>query len=286
MKRLTNLWVLLAIACLMVCGCKKDDPVYPRASFTVAVSNYDNYTVLVTDNSQNAVLYEWDWGDGEHSYTYTTTHTYTTTGTYTIRLKVTSSDGYDDYDSQTVTISSGSTPGGGGTPGGGSTTTPTQVKITSLYLYEFPAAPSSGSWDVAGKPDIYFKIMDGNRSVTYYTSSTKEDVSNADCPIYWSNINYTLYNLSATYNISFWDDDNIDDDELMVGCQWTPSSQNNNYATYYNWANSNYNIDFIMYLTWYSSKGEALYTKPAEFKNGEWIVSDEEVGFVLGLDNK
>lgn len=283
MKKLA---LIAAVLLVSFTSCKKDpDPVFPTASFTATVSSYDNYTVYIDDYSTNAYDYELNWGDGHYDYTFMTYHTYASTGTYTITLKVTSYDGHTDMTSRTVTISSGSNPGGGGdNPGGGGSTTPTQVKITSLKLSEFPAAPSSGSWDVAGKPDIYFKIMDGNRTTTYYTSATKEDVSNDNCPLYWYNINYTLYNLTATYNISFWDDDNVDDDELMVGCQWTPSSQNNNYATSYNWANSSYNIDFTLYLTWYSSKGEPLYTKPAQYKNGQWLTSDAEVMEALHID--
>lgn len=283
----------IAAALLVITSACKKDPVYPTASFTVTVSSYDNYTVYIDDYSSNASSYEWNWGDGRYDYSYTSSHTYASAGTYTITLKVTSVDGYTDMTSRTVTISSGSNPGGGGgdtpggggdTPGGGGSSTPTQVKITALKLMEFPSAPSSGSWDLAGKPDIYFKIMDGNRTTTYYTSSTLEDVTNSDCPLIWNNVNYTLYNLTATYNISFWDDDNIDTDELMIGCQWTPSSQNNNYTTYYNWANYSSNIDFYLYLTWYSSKGEPLYTKPVEYKNGQWLTNDAEVLRALNVE--
>lgn len=283
-KTMKKLMFIAAALLVIATACKKEEYI-PTADFSVSVTSYDRYTVLITDNSTNAYDYEWNFGDGTYDYTsYPYSHTYTSSGTYTIILKVTSVDGHTDMTSRTVTISSGSNPGGGDTPGGGGSTTPTQVKITSLKLVEFPASPSSGSWDVAGKPDIYFKIMDGNRSVTYYTSDTKEDVSNADCPLIWNNVNYTLYNLTATYNISFWDDDNIDDDEQMIGCQWTPSSQNNNYSTYYNWANSNYDIDFYLYLTWYSSKGEPLYTKPVEFKNGKWLTNDAEVIEALHIE--
>lgn len=275
----------IAAALLVITTACKKDPVIPTADFSVVVSLYDEYTVEITNNSTNAYSYEWNWGDGNYDYTSWPIHTYASTGTYTITLKVTSIDGYTDMTSRTITISSGSNPGGGGdNPGGGGSTTPTQVKITALKLMEFPAAPSSGSWDVAGKPDIYFKIMDGNRTTTYYTSSTMEDVTNADCPLIWNNVNYTLYNLTATYNISFWDDDNIDTDELMIGCQWTPSSQNNNYTTYFNWANSSSNINFYLYLTWYSSKGEALYTKPVEYKNGQWLTYDAEVLRALNVE--
>lgn len=265
-------------------SCKKDVPIYPTAGFTANVDSYDNYTVNVTSNAINAYRIDWEWGDGLYdydSYSYAS-HTYSKTGTYTITQKVTSIDGYTDYAYQTITISSN----GGGNNGGGNnggTTTYTQVKITSLTLREFPAAPSSGAWDFAGKPDIYFKIMDGNMSSTYYTSSTKEDVSNDDCPLYYTNINYTLYNLTATYSIAFYDEDNIDTDELMVACSWTPSSQNNNHASSYNWYNSSKNIDFTLWLTWYTSKGEASYTKPARFKNGQWLTNDPEVMTALNL---
>ncbi|MBO4588468.1 MAG: PKD domain-containing protein [Bacteroidales bacterium] len=287
MKRTAIVLFVAGLAALAFSSCKKDTyvPTPPTASFTVEVSAYNSYTVYVTDNSSYDVTDRvWDWGDGTSETGYQSSHTYSRAGTYTISLKVTNYDGLSDYASKSVTITA---PGGGGDNpgGGGGTTTYTQVKITSLTLREFPAAPSSGgSWDVAGKPDIYFKIMDGNATTTYYTSATKEDVVNSDCPLYYTGINYTLYNLTATYRIAFYDDDNIDVDELMVACNWTPSTENNNHGSSFNWVNSNYDIDFTLYLTWYSSKGEALYTKPAHYKNGKWLTNDAEVMRALNIE--
>lgn len=284
MKRTAIVLLVAGLAALAFSSCKKDTyvPTPPTASFTVEVSAYNSYTVYVTDNSSYDVTDRvWDWGDGTSETGYQSSHTYSRAGTYTISLKVTNYDGLSDYASKSVTITA---PGGGGdNPGGGGTTTYTQVKITSLILREFPAAPSSGAWDFAGKPDVYFKIMDGNRTTTYYTSDVKEDVSNDNCPMTY-NVNYTLYNLTATYNIAFYDRDNIDDDELMVGCQWTPSTQNDNHNWYYNWANSNYNISFTLYLSWVTSKGDVVKTSSVDYKNGKWLTNDAEVMRALGIE--
>ena len=266
----------VGVAALTLSSCKKDNPTPPTASFTVEISSYDNYTVYVTDYSSYDVTdYLWDWGDGTSETGFQTSHTYSRAGTYTISLKVTNYDGLSDYTSKSVTITAPNS-------GGNESTTYTQVKITSLILREFPAAPSSGAWDFAGKPDVYFKIMDGNRTTTYYTSDVKEDVSNDDCPLTY-NVNYTLYNLTATYNISFYDKDNIDDDELMVGCQWTPSTQNNNHSWYYNWINSSSNINFTLYLSWVTSKGEVVKTSSVDYKNGKWLTDDPDVMMALDI---
>ena len=274
---------MLAIATLaVVSSCKKNDPTPPTASFSVEVTAYDSYTVNVTDNSSYDVTSRvWDWGDGTSETGYQYSHTYSRAGTYTITLKVTNTDGLSDYASKSVTITA---PGGGDNPGGGgSTTTYTQVKITSIILRKFPAAPSSGSWDLLGKPDVYFKIMDGNRTTTYYTSEVMEDISNDDLPITY-NINYTLYNLQQTYNISFYDRDNIDDDELMVGCVWTPSTQNDNYNWYYHWINYDSDISFTLYLSWISTKGEVVKTSAVDYENGKWHTTDHEALHALGVE--
>lgn len=282
MKRRAIVLLVAGLATLAFSSCKKDNPTPPTASFTVEVSAYNSYTVYVTDNSSYDVTERvWDWGDGTSETGYQSSHTYSKAGTYTISLKVTNYDGLSDYASKSVTITA---PGGGGdNPGGGGTTTYTQVKITSLTLRKFPAAPSSGSWDLLGKPDVYFKIMDGNRTTTYYTSDVKEDVTNDDCPLAYT-VNYTLYNLSATYNISFYDRDNIDDDELMVGCVWTPSSQNNDHSWYYNWINTDSDISFTLYLSWISSKGEVVKTTAVDYENGKWLTDDAEVMRVLNIE--
>ena len=276
-------FLMASLVLLLLFGCKKDDdvakqnsntteerntqsPIYPIASFSVST---DGLTVNVTSRSSNASALEWFWGDGRSNKLYSTTasHTYSSAGTYTIKLLVTSSTGHQNMASTNVTVKKPA---------------PTQVKITSLKLNKFPAAPSSGSWDVAGKPDIYFTIKDGNGTVTYYTSTTKLNVSNNDCPITWY-CNHTLYNVAAEYIISFWDEDDLASDEFIVGGRWTPSIESNNYSSSYHWFNTSVDLDFTIYMTWYATKGGELYTKSVDFRNCEWQTDDPEVKRVLGL---
>ncbi|MBR1792741.1 MAG: PKD domain-containing protein [Bacteroidales bacterium] len=284
MKKILTL-CLAALLNLPFIGCSKDsddDPgdtsvtptpiepakaVYPTASFTASTNDL---TVSVTSHSTNARFLRWNWGDGYSNAQYTggnASHTYSSAGTYTITLYAESSTGHSDQISHSVTVTN---------------PTPTQVKITSLTLNKFPAAPSSGSWDLAGKPDIYFTIKDGNGTITYFTSTTKLNVNNNNCPMTWY-CNYTLYNVTAKYCIDFWDEDDLASDEWMCGAYWTPSTQSNNYSSSFNWKNSSIDLDFTIYMTWYTTKGTALYTKTADFRDGEWQTDDAEVKQALGL---
>ena len=280
----TKIILLSALALTVLFGCKKEDnspsnsssssttpsqteqsdkAIYPSAYFSYSI---DNLTVSVTSTSTNAYAILWEWGDGAKTSGVTrSSHTYRNSGTYTIRLTVTSSTGHNDYATAKVTVSK---------------PVPTKVKITSLRLDKFPAAPSSGAWDVAGKPDIYFKIMDGNNTVTYYTSLVKDDVSNYNCPLYFNGINCTLYNINMEYIFKFYDED-ITTDEFMAGCLWTPSDGSDNYNSSDRWYNNTIDMDFTIFMTWYSASGEALYSSSAQFKDGAWTSDDPETSKLL-----
>lgn len=282
MKQYTFL-ILSAFALMFLYGCSKEEvkpnetpsstpteqpttpteqpttPIYPSAYFTYSI---DNLTVTVVGGSSNAKSQYVEWGDGYGTTLYNrVSHTYSNAGTYTIRLTATSSTGHQDYATARVTVSK---------------PVPAKVKITSLRIDKFPAAPSSGAWDVGGKPDVYFTIMDGNATVTYYKSNYKENVSNSNCPLYYNGINCTLYNITADYIIKFWDAEDFLSDELMASCLWTPSDGSGSYSSSDRWYNNSISMDFTISMTWYSASGEALYSSSAQFKDGAWITDGSE----------
>ena len=280
----TRHFILYAASAMLMLavGCSKDDDIqttskqnssssqsnsaiYPVAAFSATVNNM---TVNVSSTSTNATALYWSWGDGSSSTAYSQSgkHTYSTAGTYRITLTAESSTGHRNSTSRVVTVY------------------PTTVKITGLELHSFPAAPSSGAWDVAGKPDIYFTIDNDIRNTTYYTSSTKLNVNNSDCPLTWYT-NCVITNISdvTCLTIRFYDEDDILEDEYMAGALWYPASESNNYGSKFNWYNSSIPLDFTIYMTWYSSKGETQYSKSADYVNGKWETDDEEVKQLLGL---
>ena len=114
---------------------------------------------------------------------------------------------------------------------------------------ELTKIPNNTTWDVGGSPDIFFKIMNSDKTTLYYTSSTKDDVNSL--PVSWSNINCPL-NVGETYIISFFDEDLLEN-EIMVNCQLKLSAYDAPYAGYtstYEWEASNGTISFNLNLNW------------------------------------
>lgn len=282
MKKTYLILVSIIAFCAIFSGCRKDDyyddygyddyqeaPIYPDAYFTFTTSgNYAYFTNL----SDNAVSYRWDFGDGYTSTSTNPSNYYINTGSYRVTLTATSSTGHTDTYSRTVTISSGGN-GGGGNGSYGS------VRITKLRLNQFPATPSNGgNWDfLDGEADVFFKITSNDETQTYFTSAVEESLSNSDLPVNYT-VNYTLTNLNRTYKFKFYDKDGaLDQNDWMGTLLWTPSSQNNNYASTYNWANNSARWDFTLYLTWYSSKGETLYESSIDIVDGHAVCKDPNV---------
>lgn len=169
---------------------------------------------------------------------------------------------------------------GGDGDGGG--IVPTSVTITRLVLNDFPAKPQgSNNWDFLDDPDIYFKLMDANQAVTYFQSTTKNNVSKSSLPITFS-VDYTIRELDKNYSFNFYDDDVVDVDELMGSKGWYPLTDM--YRSSRDLYNSSVDLDFTIELTWNSSKGEPLYSKEARVVNGKVLSDDPEVLQALGLN--
>ncbi len=78
----------------------------PTASFTANPNpaSLPDATVNFTNNSTNAVTYQWFFGDGNNSILTSPTHTYTTQGTYAVTLIATSLLGCTDTLRTTITV--------------------------------------------------------------------------------------------------------------------------------------------------------------------------------------
>ena len=132
-----------------------------------------------------------------------------------------------------------------------STLVPVGYTITSLKLTQIPMVDgNNASWD-AGilenvAPDIYFEIMDKDKTTTYFTSTYYEDVANL--PVSWSNVNKTLQ-VGTQYVIRFSDYDGLSVNDVMANCllqikgTMAPSST-------YEWTATNGKVGFTLGLKW------------------------------------
>lgn len=92
---------ILFILPVIVNSCKID----PDAFFyTDKVEAYVGEEIFFTNDSYNAVEYEWDFGDGTFSNSVDVSHTYLSTGTFTVELTAFSRGGNTDKAYQTINI--------------------------------------------------------------------------------------------------------------------------------------------------------------------------------------
>lgn len=131
------------------------------------------------------------------------------------------------------------------------TLNPVGYTITSLKLTNIPMVDgNNASWDAGilenGAPDIYFEIMDKDKTTTYFTSTYYEDVTSF--PVSWSNVNRTLQ-VGTQYIIRFYDYDGLSVNDVMADCvlQINASSAP---RTTYEWTAANGKIGFTLGLKW------------------------------------
>lgn len=93
------------------CDLEKIDPQTPPvAAFDITNAGCGApCEITFTNQSTNAVSYQWDFGDGNSSTTASPKHTYETAGTYQVKLTATSAGSLTDEITQPVTIGSGLT---------------------------------------------------------------------------------------------------------------------------------------------------------------------------------
>ena len=95
--------------------------IIPTAEFNVnTASGYAPLVVQFTDNSQNAINWNWDFGDGTTSTEQNPAHTYSEAGNYAVNLIVSNANGTASK-TATITVQSSSDSGSsGGSSSGGS----------------------------------------------------------------------------------------------------------------------------------------------------------------------
>lgn len=166
---------ILLILPIIISSCK----VNPDAFFyTDKVEAYVGEEIYFTNDSYNAVEYEWNFGDGTFSNSTNVSHTYLATGTFNVELTAFSKRGNTDKANQTINIIS-----------------PTILVIEVLeWEYEYVVAnanvrlyPTLGDWDAETN-----MVVEGNTSnrglvtftglgsFVYYVDVWEEEHNNFD----------------------------------------------------------------------------------------------------------
>jgi len=197
MKKYVNL-TLAAAMTMAVCftACKKEDkePEPPKlsASFTMAGDlRPAPTTVVFTNNSQNAVSYEWDFGNGETSTDKNPQVRYTQKGAYDVKLKVTDADGKTKETLSTAIVYGNIT----------------KVQVDYVKIPKEAIKFTDGTlWNF---PNLYFKIMSSSGSEVfnlgeYYLAIDLNEAQYTNGVGFGSdftNMPFTLPSLTATYTI-------------------------------------------------------------------------------------
>ena len=244
---------LMATTILAFDSCRKDPVVIddngnvidgnqkPIASFTYTTEQITGGLAIKCHNTSSyATSYEWFF-NGSSSYQINPTFYVYNAGTYRLELTATNQYG-SDYTYKTITV----------------TAAPTGYEITSLKLTKIPMLDSdNSSWDTGifggADPDIFFKIMDEDKVVTYYTSSYYTDVSSL--PVSWTLQNPPQMEIGTKYIIRFLDyDDGIDSHDIMANCVWQVKASQVGQTTF-NWNAQDGTISFVVGMKWlYPSK--------------------------------
>ena len=252
MKKLF-LFCLMATTILAFDSCRKD-PVYiddngnvidvnrePIASFTYTTQQITGGLAIKCNNTSSyATNYEWFF-NGSTSYQTNPTFYVYSAGTY--RLELTASNQYgSDYTYRTITV----------------TAAPIGYEMTSLKLTKIPMLDGNNeTWDTGlegnGNPDIFFKILDENKEITYCTSQRVDNVSTL--PISWTWTTNTQLEIGTKYIIQFIDYDEYTSNDIMANCIWQINASQAGQTTI-NWNAQNGTISFVVGIRWlYPAKG-------------------------------
>lgn len=244
MKKLFFICCLAAtIFALDSCKKKNEEDLYkPKANFNYTTEQISGGVAIKCHNySTNATSYEWRLDD-EYNHEVEPTFYIYSPGTYYLGLTAMNEYG-SDHTYKAITIKK----------------KPSGYEVTSLKLTKIPMRDSNNdTWDTGllggTDPDIFFKIMDENKVITYCTGECQDNVSTL--PISW-NITNTQLEIGTKYIIQFLDyDEGLDLHDIMANCVWQVKASQEGQTTY-NWNAQDGTIRFVVGFKWlYPSKGE------------------------------
>lgn len=251
-----KLFLLCCLAATIIAldSCRKDphnfgneDDPKPTASFTCTTSQIDGGWAIKCNNYSSTpslpVTYEWKLNNENVSNEFEPTFYVYNPGTYNVSLTVSNEYG-SDYTYKAITIK----------------VAPIGYKITSIKLTKIPMLDSSNeSWDTGvegnGNPDIFFKLLNEDKTITYVTTNHGHDIGISDLPISWSVVNCPTLEIGKKYIIQFLDFDDWSADDIMANCIWEVKATQEGQTTL-TWNAQNNTISFVAEIEWlYASKG-------------------------------
>ena len=100
--------------------------------------------------------------------------------------------------------------------------TPSQVLITQIVIYTFPATDNGAGWDLLSSAEMYLSINQGTSSNNNgLITSFYQDVSTTYDYTY--NVNWLLSSPQNNYVLGLWDEDDLDADDFMTGVYFRPT---------------------------------------------------------------
>lgn len=194
---------LISLSFLFLISCTKEEKNLPTASFDLTLSQTQApATVTLTNNSTNALNYEWETSDGQTSTETNPEFTFSEGGTYEIKLTAFNNDGSHSY-SKSVVIENAPVP--------------TKISIFSL---DFTNWGNSG-WDPTGGPDVYFKVWVDNTLYLDGKEFTVNDVYFNDWPnCRWDFEPVIELDKNSVFKVELWDADEEDSDDHIITVEY------------------------------------------------------------------
>ncbi len=175
----------------------------PNAYFTSDAGQFYTYTdtpIYFTNKSTNATRYSWNFGDYTTSTLTNPSHTYSSYGRKTVTLTAYNSQGYSDTYSQTLNI------------------VPKRAYISHIDITNWPSRNNGNVWDqfatsATSHPDIFFKISQSG-SVVFTSEVIDNCIHPSDGGTTSPSFEVGRSFVPATYTITFYDEDTIENVEM------------------------------------------------------------------------
>lgn len=208
------IFISLTFCCFSCFDFQDDDPIIPEASF-VQDRNFiePSESVSFTNESGDAISYEWDFGDGNQSTEESPTHVFQSLGTFQVMLTATSETG------ETHTFTSEVVVG--------------ERWPTAIFLSAFNPINGSGDpWDEDDSgPDVYFGFSLSNGQVQNFIKILDDIQPNTGPKAASITSAQSMKFSDQNWKIVLIDNDDPDTDlnesELMIEIEFNPFDTNN-----------------------------------------------------------
>ncbi len=192
-------------------------PVLPVANFTFQYNSQSApATVLFTNQSLDAISYNWAFADGTFSTEINPNHSYSAPGSYAVILTAINNQGTNTC-THTISITE-------------AVVMPVSVEILAVSV---PVIDFNYAWDVLSGPDVFYKYYLSNVNAPAFDGNVISDVSqsNIENCIWPYASGPVISDLSKRVTIKVFDYDYPDADDLMCSVEF-------NFASYISGSNA------------------------------------------------